>query len=400
MRTSTLDVLPEVGSWSAAEAGTNTIYRGDGQSVSAAARRNRRQRNPRYEQHLLEAGRLYARVLSGDRRAGLDFSEAMSTSDFQLLFGDIIDRQMLANYQLRSTQWQQVARRGTVRDFRSVKRFFVNGGQATLDEVKELGEYEAAELKDGKYEYAVTKYGRRMPLSWETFINDDLDAFRDLPVRLGNGASLSEDKFWTKLFASSGGPNNTFFSSGNKNKLSDDHVLSMTGLQSAFTLLGQQKDSDGNPIYIEMVYLVVPPSLEVVARNILNATEILGASGGGAANGQDALRVENWMRNRVKLIVDPWLPIVDTTSGGTAWYLFADPGVGRPAMEVGFLMGHESPELFQRSPNALRVGGGLASPEDGDFDTDSVDWKIRHVFGGTLMDPKMAVASAGTTPDA
>jgi hypothetical protein len=64
-------------------------------------------------------------------------------------------------------------------------------------------------------------------------------------------------------------------------------------------------------------------------------------------------------------------------------------------MEIGFLTGHETPELFQKSPNAMRVGGGAVSPEDGDYDTDATEWKIRHVFGGTLMDPKSGVASPG-----
>jgi hypothetical protein len=33
---------------------------------------------------------------------------------------------------------------------------------------------------------------------------------------------------------------------------------------------------------------------------------------------------------------------------------------------------------------------------DGDFDTDTVEYKVRHVMGGTLMDPKAAVASNGS----
>lgn len=50
-------------------------------------------------------------------------------------------------------------------------------------------------------------------------------------------------------------------------------------------------------------------------------------------------------------------------------------------MEIGFLTGHETPELFMQSPNAVRVGGGAVDPMDGDFRTDSIDWKVRYVFG-------------------
>ena len=40
-------------------------------------------------------------------------------------------------------------------------------------------------------------------------------------------------------------------------------------------------------------------------------------------------------------------------------------------------------------------GTGEVNPMDGDFETDSIMYKIRHVLGGTLLDPIMAVASNG-----
>lgn len=397
-RKSALDTLPEVASYSLDRASTDNIYAGEGTSLSQRARAGRAGPSPAYQRAFVEALSLYTNVIKGSKRAALDFQEAMTTSDFQFLFGDIIDRQMLAAYQQMPVQWSQLARRGRVRDFRTVKRFTLDGGEAILDEVGEQTEYPAASLQDGDYEYRVRKHGRRIPLSWETLINDDLDAFADIPARLGNASRRSEERFNTGLYATATGPASPFFDAANGNLT--DEPLSVPGLQEAFRLFGEQVDEDGAPIYVEAATLVVPPALEIPARNILNATEILSAVGSGPGNqtgaGQDQLRVTNWMRNRVSLIVNPWLPIVDQSTGSTAWYLFASPEAGRPAMEQGFLIGHETPELFQKHPNATRVGGGAVDPTDGDFGTDSVEWKVRHVFGGTLMDPKSAVASTGT----
>ena len=407
------DTLPEINSWDASEAATSTIYANEGSNLSAALRRRRSRETPKYRRAVLEAANLYRRVLRGDRRAALDFQEAMSTSDFPLLFGDILDRQILAKYQSQPVQWEAIAKRGRVRDFRTVKRFTIDGAETVLDEVGQLGEYPAAKLVEGKYEYSVTKKGRRLPLSWETLINDDLDAFAAIPDRMGNAARRSEEKFATSLYAAASGPNGTFFSNANKNVINatvlpgmtpaapTNPPLSITALQYAMQVLDQQVDKDGDPIYIEGVTLVVPPALKVPAMNILNATEVITANGSGGASTDagrpDRLRVANWMTNGVKLIVNPWLPLISSTANGSSsWYLFADPAVGRPAMEVGFLIGHELPEMFQKSPNAMRVGGGLVDPTEGDFDTDAIEWKVRHVFGGTLMDPKSAVASNGT----
>jgi hypothetical protein len=387
------DQLEEVGRFPRSGASTSALYAGEGTSVSQKARARRANADPNYQKSFSEALKLYKSVLQGSRRAALDFQEAMTTSDFSFLFGDIIDRQMLAAYQQAPVQWDRIARAGRVRDFRTVKRFTLDGGESVLEEVGEQSEYPAASLTDDAYEYAVRKFGRRIPLSWETLVNDDLDAFADIPRRLGNAARRSEERFATTLYTGTSGPDSTFFSVGNANLT--DVQLTVSGLQEAMRMLGEQRDTEGGPIYIEAATLVVPPALEVPAMNILNATEILAANGGGNGVENDQLRVTNWMRNRVSVVVNPWLPIVDTTTGSTAWYLFANPSTGRPALEIGRLIGHESPELFQKSPNATRVGGGLVDPTDGDFDTDSVEWKVRHVMGGTLMDPKSALASTG-----
>lgn len=383
--------LPEVAYFARSQASEKNLYEGDGTSLS---RRTRKAAvNPKYQKLFLEALGLYERVLTGSKRAAVDFSEAMTTSDFSFLFGDIIDRQMLASYQRAPVQWTSLARQGRVRDFRTVKRLALDGAETVLEPVGEQSEYPAASLSDREYEYKVGKFGRRVPLSWETLVNDDLDAFASIPTRLGTSARLSEEKFATGLYAKSTGPDSTFFAAGNANVTNVQ--LTIAGLQEAMRMLGEQTDADGDPIFIEAVTLVVPPALKVQAMNIINATEILAASGGGNGVENDQLRVANWMRNDVSVIVNPWLPIIDTTTGSTAWYLFANPNTGRPAMEIGRLIGHEAPELFQKSPNATRVGGGLVDPTDGDFDSDSVEWKVRHVMGGTLMDPKSALASTG-----
>ena len=349
--------------------------------------------NPKYKMALAEAATFIGEVFSG-RRPLSALQEAMSTSDFPLLFGAVLDRQLLAAYKEWPTNIQQIARTSTVRDFRTVERFAVDGGGAVLDKVKELTEYPEARLSESKYSFKVEKRGRKLPWSWEAMINDDLDALKESPNILARAARRSEEKFVTDLYVGSAGPDGTFFAAGNANIVTANPALSVTALQTAFTILAAQKDSDNNPIMIDMVYLVVPPALEVTARNILNATQIEAVDAGGTAN--QRLIVANWMKNRVQLIVDPWIPLLATSNQNTSWFLFGSPSAGRPALEFAHLRGHETPEVFVKEPNARRLGGGPVDPMDGDFDTDAIEYKVRHVFGGTLMDPKLAVASNGS----
>ena len=353
-------------------------------------------RTPQYMKKLAEAAKLVADVMSGRRPAHL-LREAMTTSDFPYLMGDILDRQLLAAYQETIPSWPNYCNRLLVRDFRTVKRFGVYGGDTVLDTVAEQQEYPSSKIdEDTPYTYSVGKHGRRMPFSWEAMINDDLDALKDIPERFGRAARRSEEKFVASLFVDANGPHASFYTVGNANIVIGNPALSISGLQTAMKVLGAQTDQDGEPIVIDVVELVIPQGLEIDALSILSATQLWLDSNLAAGTKKQNLVTENWMKAKLHLSKNSYIPIVASSShGSTSWFLFANPDNGRPALEMGFLRGHEQPEIFMKAPNATQIGGGT-DPMNGDFDTDSIEYKVRHVFGGSRMDPKMTVASNGS----
>jgi hypothetical protein len=330
----------------------------------------------------------------GDHR----LREAMARADFQLLYGDVIERLMIGNYAANVPAWRNYIRTGTVRDFRGVNRFMVTGGEGILAEVKELAEYPAASLAPSKYgPITLKKYGRRMPFSWELIINDDLGGLNDTPARFALASRRSEARYATGLFAGASGPLSTLYTVGNGNIITGNPALSINGLQAGLTHFATLVDSEGEPVILEMAELVVPPALEQTALNILNATELTLDPNVAAGTSQIVAKVNNWLRNRVRLNVNPYLPLISTTNGATSWYLFANNTGTRPALEIDFLRGYEAPQMFMKSPNAIRVGGGgLVDPMLGSFEDDSIDYKVRHIFGGGVIDPKMTIASNGT----
>ena len=369
------------------------------------------------------------------------FQEAMSIGDFPNLFGDIIDRAVLANYEETPYTWNLIAKQATVNNFLPVKRFRVDGGTGLLGPtgsnsgnlvnsgglipLDQGANYPEDYLTvPSPYEYQLFKRGKRMPFFWETLVNDDLNALKDTPARFGRGARREEEYFVTALFAN----NSTFYSNANANLVNaanaggyftaNDPALSITALQQAIAVMMLQKDTTGQPISVEAMTLVVPPSLKTIAMNILNTDFVFMADQGGTQqiNGSNLsatlaqqLHAMNWAKNIVRLAVNYYLPIVDTVHGQTGWYLFANPESGRPAIEYGVLRGHETPELFMKLPNSVAIGEGTMgpgpgifpgttemNPMEGDFDTDSVHYKIRCIKGGTLIDPLMSVYSNGT----
>jgi len=350
-------------------------------------------KSPQYMSRLTEAAILFSDVYNG-KKDPYFLKEAMTTSDFPLLFADIIDRQILAGYQEAPITYPVYTRISTVRDFRSVSRKYIDGGDTLLELVGEQEEYKYGNLSEGEYKYAVKKYGKKFEFSWELMINDDFNSFADLPARLGRSARRSEEYFVTSLYIAATGPNGTLYSAGNKNRVTGNPILSVTALQTAMTLLSKQRDASGLPIYIPMFILVVPPALEVVANNIVNALQIFMSDSGGTTTQQ--LWAKNWLAGKLKVVVNPYIPMIATSNADTSWFLFCDPSFSRGAIEIGFLRGYAQPQVFMKASDAILLGtGGMVDPMQGSFENDSIEYKIRHVFGGTLLDYRLTIASDG-----
>jgi hypothetical protein len=77
--------------------------------------------------------------------------EAATTSEFPLLFGTILDRQLLAKYQIAKPDWRTYIKVGTQADFRPQALHGVFGLQGGLNEVKPQSEYKQdASMGEGR----------------------------------------------------------------------------------------------------------------------------------------------------------------------------------------------------------------------------------------------------------
>jgi len=327
-----------------------------------------------------------------------ELQEAMTTDDFPNLFGDAVSRELLSHYKATEPNLLQILRQRTVSDFRTIKTFR-KGGFLTqrLQKVTEKGEYLASSIDIEQTEYTLDKYGRQVDFSWEAYLNDDLGAFSDIGQDLGQAVINTENAGITEMFFAAAGPIAATF----------DNAAAATGGLRIGTLetgveamMAYTHPDTGHPINNWPKYLMVPPSLQMTALQILNSTHKMWISDEAAVAAlgtQFALPTTNVIAQAgLQLIVNPWMPIVNTTNGATAWALFSDPNQ-IAAGEFARLRGHESPEIWMKSPDAVQVGGGAVDPFSGDFATDNIFYRIRHVFAGQAVEPRAAYASLGTT---
>ena len=323
------------------------------------------------------------------------YREGYTTSDFPFLMGDVLDRMMLNNYNSLGHDFRSYVKVSRpLRDFRSVRRLALNGAEGQYQKITgQEGLKYSQTLDVDNYTYAPELYGLGVKLSFRAFMNDDLDAFDSIPTRLGRGGRRTVEKFITELFFDANGPDATFFSSGNGNRLSGNPDFAIDSLGTAMGQLMDMTDTDGEPIVVEGVTLLYGSgTLHVTVNNVLNQLSVDVTASGGVSG--QTIRVNNWIIKNIKAVYNPYIPIVATTNGATSWALFANPNSGRPAGEIGFLAGFEQPALFQKAPNAQRVGGGLESGV-GDFATMETHYKGIIGIGGAVLDPKSAVASDG-----
>ena len=323
--------------------------------------------------------------------------EAMTTSDFPFLFGEILDRQLLAGFKDTPQVMPQVCRRATVKDFRTVDRYEISNGDQVLDEVPEKGEYHASDRDEARYQYSLTKYGRQFDISWEAIINDDLGALRDTPQRFAKAARRTEERFLTTLFINAAGPLDAYFAAaGGFGSVASD-PLTIANLETGVEAMAAYTDQGASPILNRPKYLMVPPSLEFTARQILTSANKMYISAATSPTSATAFPTTNVLAQLgLVLLINPWIPIICTTGtiGNTLWMLFSDPG-DIAAAEFGLLRGHETPELFMKAANQSRVGGGIASPMDGDFETYNIFYKVRHCVGCTVLSTRAGYASDG-----
>ena len=326
---------------------------------------------------------------------GADLAESMTTSDFPLLTGDVLDRMMLARFNEAPAVWRSYIGVGRpLRDFRTARMLQTDGGDGRWSEITEEDGLTYTTITESGHTISPALYGKGIRLSWRLLMNDDLGAFAEIPAVLGRGGRRTISRFATDLLFDANGPDATFISNGNGNLLASNPDLAIDSLATAIQTLAGFTDSEGEPIVVTGVRLVYGPGLRITAQNLMNQLSVEMTNAPGISG--STVIVNNWIVQGLTLVEDPYIPIIcSTANGATSWLLAADPNGGRPAAQVRFLAGFDQPALYMRAPDTMRVGGGLDEMV-GQFDSMSHEYKGLVAFGGVTIEPKSVVGSNGS----
>ena len=327
---------------------------------------------------ILEARELFERAMRGNLRARAELQETLTKSDFPILLGQAYGRELQQEYSAIAPVWNRFAKRLMVNDFRPKKLVDIMGGRAALERVREASEYPARKASESEREFSVDKYGARFPLTWEMIKNDDLGAFRDFPQRLATAARETEERIALAPFFNSAGTGLSSFYSA---RAVSAQTLSKTALNAGLEAIAQRKDEDGRPVVVTEPILMVPTALTKTAADIINVIRNTDTTTGDVRAGNGLIRTPVVVEN-------PWLDIVGAgyTNNSKTWYLLPGPNTNvKPAAGVAFMAGEENPDLRAKNDQGSRIGGGSIGPEEGSFDDDTIQYRVRHIAGGVAL---------------
>lgn len=286
------------------------------------------------------------------------FRESLDSTTFSNVLGNSITRRLVADYREIGQYdiWRNLAQPVPVTDFRSNERTRF-GGYGDLPAVAEGDPYASlSSPTDEKATYSVSKRGGTEDVTLEMIKNDDVGSIRRIPMKLSRAAKRTLAKFVLDFIRT----NPTIYDSvalfhathGNLGASALDATQLAAG---RLAMLKQAELNSADRLGIGPKHLWVPMDLVEAAYNLFRRSTNL-----------DQTFVQNM--NLVVNGVWYWSDIND-------WALSADYN-DIPTIEVGFLDGAEEPELFvQDTPTVGSV-----------FSHDKLTYKIRHIYGGNVLD--------------
>lgn len=284
-----------------------------------------------------------------------------TAADFPALLAAAANKMLLAGYRIAQPTYRMLFRRRDFRDFRPHHHLRA-GHFPSLLPLAEGGEIQVGTISESKEQVTLTTFARRVRVTRQMLVNDDLGAFTDFGAMIGRRIADFENATAYGVVNTANGDGPTLiagdapvFGTGaaRANKAATESGLDLSSLAAGRAAIMRQRTLDGIPIAIgERMRLLVGPNQELAARQLTVAVHA------------DDVTRENVYADMIEPIVEPQIP-------SNRWYLFAHPET-TPVYVYGYLDGADAP----------RVGTAPVQGVDGieisvlfDFGVGAVDWR-------------------------
>lgn len=342
-----------------------------------------------------KAAKLLDDAANGNVEASIRLAEGISTSDLPVQLSPTLTKIALGSYAEQATIWREFAGKEVLPDFGKQEYYSFNGwGDEDVEDstagdtflagglptVPEYGEYARLRFEAAGQDLKLKKGGVAVQFSWELLRNTrNVGLIQRAFAEFGRRSAVKEDHEATKQL------NTDNFKSANSNVATGTAAAVLTldnglaTLQEAFYQITQQK-FNGNAVTAGGNYrLVVSPKTALVARGLQSISQIEQVRGVGTANETRTI-MGNPVGSMFSVVENPYFGALGIDED--SWFLIPAPGsTPNPSVLNLFLQGHETPQIFVKRTTA-------SAPEDGSFENDDYETKVRHVATGAFLRPE------------
>jgi hypothetical protein len=286
---------------------------------------------------------------------------AHTTSDFPLVVSNAMNKVALDSYAAAQSPLKALARQRTLPNFKASTSIRL-GEVGRLEPLAESGEITATTRAENGESFKLATYARRIDVTRELLINDDLGLLGDLTRAFGEAAAATEADIMVALLTSnpdlSDGTPVFDASRGNIGAAGDPDVATLDAARKAMRSV---TGLDGKTLVaVTPRYLLVGPELETTAEAFLASIY--------AAATEDV----NPFSGKLTLMVEP--RITDDS-----WYVFADPA-RLPTMQYGYLSSAQGVQIQRQDAwNTL----GMSYRAWLDFGAGWMDWRGAYLTPGS-----------------
>ena len=298
---------------------------------------------------LMECVRIFAesRGIStvGRSKSDLVAMAMHSTSDFPLLFSNLAGKTLTSAYEEEPHTWKPLARQRNLPDFKQASDLVLAADLAP-ELLLEGGEYKKGTLTEAQATWKLATYARKVTITRQAIINDDLSALERTPEYLGRGfRRLESNLVWALISgnAVTSVDGQALFAAGHNNTGSG--AIGIAGMNAAKKAMRKQTDISGVTVNLTPDYLIVPTDLEATALQFLYPTGYAPAALTGQAG-------PNVYAGAMQLIVEPRLD-----GSATQWYAASAPSKVE-GLVYGYLADEPGPTITpveERDPDGLSL---------------------------------------------
>jgi hypothetical protein len=306
------------------------------------------------------------------RGTGELIAASFTTLSLPIALSNLAEKTAGETFREQPAIWDKIARVRSVRNFKEAKivRLWLTD---TLQPLAPDGEIKHGGFGEGAHSVKLGTKAIMLVLTRVDIIDDDLGLFSGNSAAIGRAAGRTVNDDFAKVVMD----NAAFFNADNGNYIEGSgSALSIDALQLGIMTMVKRTDAAGNVLDVRPRVLLVPPELELTARQIITSTNV----DRYVSSNNDNRPTGNPLLNQLEVVVEPRLSSpAYTGNSATAWYLFSGPADG--AVNIALLNGRRTPVI---------------ESSDADFNTLGVQFRGYHDYSFSLAEPLGALKSKGS----